>query len=257
MDLETENRIAAILLKEAAELRREAQKEGVLAYIRQPKARHRPNSRFLTATVLGIQQANRAVEVNEMWRSRQKELELDNKLKGKSKSESRHSSITKHDRESSRSTSRGHGRDDDDSKTTSSSSKKSPERCRREEDSLREEDLREFLNSRAKRGRGSVGPRMDETGPYLPQNPDDHDDLFGSSEKVSDQRHRVVLGPEIPSSWKRPLSSEDEQDDDRARRKKQKGSGSGRSKERSILQKSKDKSIDKKRKRKEERRVDH
>lgn len=56
MDLETENRIAAILLKEAAELRREAQKEGALAYLREPTVRSRPNSRFLTATVRGVQQ---------------------------------------------------------------------------------------------------------------------------------------------------------------------------------------------------------
>lgn len=56
MDLETENRIAAILLKQAAELRREAQKEGALAYLREPTVRCRPNSRFLTATVRGVQQ---------------------------------------------------------------------------------------------------------------------------------------------------------------------------------------------------------
>lgn len=58
MDLETENRIAAILLKEAAELRRQAQQDGALAYIRKPTARGRPNCRFLTATVRGIQQGN-------------------------------------------------------------------------------------------------------------------------------------------------------------------------------------------------------
>lgn len=56
MDLETENRIAAILMKEAAELRRQAEKEGVSAYLHQPKPRVRPNSRFLTATVRGVQQ---------------------------------------------------------------------------------------------------------------------------------------------------------------------------------------------------------
>lgn len=56
MDLETENRIAAMLMKEAAELRRQAEKEGVHVYLQQPKARFRPNSRFLTATVLGVQQ---------------------------------------------------------------------------------------------------------------------------------------------------------------------------------------------------------
>lgn len=56
MDLETENRIASILLREAAELRRQAEKEGVRAYLEKPNVRLRPNSRFLTATVLGVQQ---------------------------------------------------------------------------------------------------------------------------------------------------------------------------------------------------------
>ncbi|CAI0399282.1 unnamed protein product [Linum tenue] len=57
MDLETENRIAAMLLREAAELRRQAEKEDVRAYLEKPTVRARPNSRFLTATVLGVQQA--------------------------------------------------------------------------------------------------------------------------------------------------------------------------------------------------------
>lgn len=56
MDLETENRIAAILMREAAELRRQAEKKGVHAYLQQPKARFRPNSRFLSATVRGVEQ---------------------------------------------------------------------------------------------------------------------------------------------------------------------------------------------------------
>ncbi|CAH2054718.1 unnamed protein product [Thlaspi arvense] len=56
MDLETENRIASVLLREAAELRRQAEREGVRAYLEKPNVRYRPNSRFLTATVLGVQQ---------------------------------------------------------------------------------------------------------------------------------------------------------------------------------------------------------
>ncbi|KAL0722675.1 hypothetical protein Bca4012_037274 [Brassica carinata] len=58
MDLETENQIASVLLREAAELRRQAEKDGVLAYLEKPNVRHRTNSRFLTATVLGVQQCN-------------------------------------------------------------------------------------------------------------------------------------------------------------------------------------------------------
>ncbi|KAG5383787.1 hypothetical protein IGI04_035257 [Brassica rapa subsp. trilocularis] len=46
MDLETENRIASVLLREAAELRRQAEKDGVRAYLEKPNVRHRPNSRY-------------------------------------------------------------------------------------------------------------------------------------------------------------------------------------------------------------------
>ncbi|KAG5375493.1 hypothetical protein IGI04_040089, partial [Brassica rapa subsp. trilocularis] len=85
MDLETENRIASVLLREAAELRRQAEKDGVRAYLEKPNVRHRPNSRFLTTTVL----ANSAVETNEMGKARELENE---RLKRKSREESSRSS---------------------------------------------------------------------------------------------------------------------------------------------------------------------
>ena len=56
MDLETENRLASLLLEEARRLQLEANREGVHAYLRKPNnVRHRPNSRLLTATVRGAQ----------------------------------------------------------------------------------------------------------------------------------------------------------------------------------------------------------
>lgn len=56
MDLETENYLASLLMEEARRLRLQAETDGVHAYLRQPNVRGRPNSRFLTATVLGVQQ---------------------------------------------------------------------------------------------------------------------------------------------------------------------------------------------------------
>ncbi|TXG71711.1 hypothetical protein EZV62_000290 [Acer yangbiense] len=198
MDLETENRIAAILMNEAAELRRQAEKEGVHAYLQQPKVRGRPNSRFLTATVLGVQQANRSVEVNEMWRVRQKELELNDRLKGRSREESncsRHTDVGN----SSRSSNKRHGIDTDSASASCLSSKRAYESSySREDEGLRDEEIEKFLQSRVKRGRGAVGSRMDETGPYLPPSPD-------SNEKLSaryDVRQHSVFGPEKPPSLK-------------------------------------------------------
>ncbi|MBA0581181.1 hypothetical protein Gorai_023366, partial [Gossypium raimondii] len=83
------NRIAAILLKEAAERRRQAERDGIHVFLQHPKVRGRSNSRFPAATVL----ANRAVEVNEMWRVRQKEMELNERLKSRSNDHSGNSRI--------------------------------------------------------------------------------------------------------------------------------------------------------------------
>ncbi|XP_022724949.1 nucleolar protein 58-like [Durio zibethinus] len=246
MDLETENRIAAILLKEAAELRRQADREAVHVYLQQPKVRGRPNSRFLTATVLGVQQANRAVEVNEMWRVRQKELELNDRLKGTSKNDSRHNRSHGDISNPSRSKSRRH-----ESNVSASclSSKRVAESYSREDEGLRDEAVEEFLQSRVKRGRGSIGSRMDETGPYLPTNSD-------SLEKLSTipiaREHRVVLGPEKPFLLKSDESSDEELHEHR--RKKEKGHCESSDKKHSRKQKSKEKSRDKKKKRKDEKR---
>ncbi|PRQ22154.1 hypothetical protein RchiOBHm_Chr6g0247131 [Rosa chinensis] len=240
MDLETENRIAAILMREAAELRRQAEKEGVHAYLQQPKARFRPNSRFLSATVRGVEQANKAVEVNEMWRIRQKELELDERLKGKMKDESRNDR-NPGDGNTPRSTSKRHASMEDNVSATCSSSQGVYERCHsREENGLRDEELEEFLHSRVKRGRGAVGSRMDETGPYLPRS-DSEEQIAGPS-----LQERRVYGPEKPSQ-KLCDSSEEELPN----RKRSKKVSSGSSKKHRSKDKSKER---KKKKRKEEKR---
>ncbi|GLT85900.1 hypothetical protein SLE2022_040720 [Rubroshorea leprosula] len=269
MDLETENRIAAILLKEAAELRRQADRDGVGVYLQKPNVRGRPNSRFLTATVLGVQQANRAVEVNEMWRVRQKELELNDRLKKRSKDVSGSGRNHRDVDNSARSTSKRH---DDNASTSYISSKRVMENCySRKDEGLRDEEVEEFLHSRTKRGRGSVGSRMDETGPYLPTGSDSPRRL--SPTPVAKERH-VILGPEKPSSlrfhdsssdeelaekpssWKshsHELSSSDEELH-KHRSKKRKKVHSSSDKKSSRKHKLKEKSRVKKKKRKEERR---
>ena len=55
MDGVTERRLAAILLGEVAKLKRQVEERGVNAYLH-PQVRHRPNSRFLQATVNNVQQ---------------------------------------------------------------------------------------------------------------------------------------------------------------------------------------------------------
>lgn len=251
MDLETENRIAALLLKEAAELRRQAQKEGALAYLREPAARSRPNSRLLAATVRGVQQANRAVEVNEMWRLREKQLELDNKLR-RIRNESNSGRGYKDIRESRTSTSRERN-EVDNSASTYLSSKKRPvdDFDPMEDEGLKDDEIDQFLQSRVKRGRGSVGSRMDETGPYLPLSPDPKNILESDYEMPN--RVRVVLGPEKPDSLKSTESSSD----DEPHLHKKKKSKVGPSKRHTRKHKSKEKSKDKRKRKSKDMKSKH
>ncbi|KAI3993695.1 hypothetical protein MKX01_002708 [Papaver californicum] len=245
MDLETENRIASILMREAAELRRQADKEGVHAYLLQPKVRGRPNSRFLTATVRGVQQANRVVEMGEMWRVRQKEIELENKLQGKSRDVSNHSPST---RETETTVA-----------TVCTPRKRKMEECNTGENGsgLRDEEVEEFLHSRVKRGRGAVGSRMDETGPYLPSRSDlDPNGKFLASLNDArvgeDWEHRALLGPDKPSFLKKTSrkssSSESDSDQERSWRKEKRDESRSKSKKHysEKKHKSKDKYRDKK-----------
>ncbi|CAA2963744.1 nucleolar 58-like [Olea europaea subsp. europaea] len=248
MDLETENKIAAILLKEAAELRRQAEKEGVHTYIHQPTVRGRPNSRFLTATVRGVQQANRAVEVNEMWRLRQKEKELDSRLRG-----SRNGSSKRRSGSDVSNTSRSTSREYYDNESHSSASSSSKKRVTREshpskDDGLKDDEMEEFLHARIKRGRGDVGSRMDETGPYLPTSPNSKQKQSGCPDEEL-RKKRILIGPEKPFS----LKSDDESSQDKKKKAKMLGS----SKRHSKKYTSKEKSKDKKRERREEKKRKH
>ncbi|XP_058077179.1 uncharacterized protein LOC131225630 isoform X1 [Magnolia sinica] len=203
MDLATENRLAALLMEEATKLRMQAEEEGVHVYLRQPQVRGRPNSRFLTATVLGVQQANRTAEVNEMWRVRKKELELDEKLMGisRDKGSDRSSFLrTDYPEGSSR-------RREVDKHATDScgSRKRASEDCNTDEDSgLRDDEVEEFLHSRVKRGRGAIGSRMDEPGPFLPSSSSDSKGKFlvNHEMRVVEEWEQRVLGPEKPSFLK-------------------------------------------------------
>ena len=58
---------------------------------------------------------------------------------------------------------------------------------------------------RKKRGRGAIGPRMDETGPYLPPNPDEE-----PSTSPDFRERRAIYGPKRPPSLQSYESSEEE-----------------------------------------------
>ena len=84
-----------------------------------------------------------------MWRVRQKELELNDRLKGRSREESncrKHTDVGN----SSRSSSKRHGIDTDSASASCLSSKRAYESSySREDEGLRDEEIEKFLQSRS------------------------------------------------------------------------------------------------------------
>ncbi|KAK8522328.1 hypothetical protein V6N12_056040 [Hibiscus sabdariffa] len=124
--------------------------------------------------------ANRAVEVHEMSRVRHTELELNDRLKARSKADSGHNGSHVDRSIYYRSTNR-----------------------RRESEVTMDEEIDEFLQSRVKHGQGSIGSRMDETGPYLPTDSEFPGKLPTTSIGME---HHAKLGPEKPSSLRQDES---------------------------------------------------
>lgn len=104
---------------------------------------------------------------------------------------------------------------------------------------------------RTKRGRGAVGPRMDETGPYLPPHPDEE---ASSSHDVRERR--VIYGPQRPQSLQSYESSEEELHEEK-RKKNKKSHKTHSDKEHSKKRKSKEQSMHRKKKRDEKRSKHH
>ncbi|PUV26693.1 hypothetical protein GQ55_J001300 [Panicum hallii var. hallii] len=123
-----------------------------------------------------------------MWRAREKELELESKMKGRSKDcddsrgEKRKSEMRNHS-SSSRVEQEG---------TTYSTSYSD------QEDGLKEDEIERFLHSRVKRGRGAIGSRMDEPGPYLDSSSRCHENGPSPDIRLEEKWERRVQGPEKP-----------------------------------------------------------
>lgn len=56
MNPETERRLAALIMEEANMMRRQAERDGVGAYLLKPVIKARPNRQFLNAMVRNVQQ---------------------------------------------------------------------------------------------------------------------------------------------------------------------------------------------------------
>ncbi|KAG7583781.1 hypothetical protein ISN44_As08g032980 [Arabidopsis suecica] len=127
-----------------------------------------------------------------MWRVRKKEIELEDEIhKGKSREESSSSQMKQNGSFLKRSLDKRCNSGDEKMVTCASSSKRW---YSEDDEGLGDDDIETFLHSRRKkRGRGSIGPMMDETGPYLPA----ENRTFQSCDR---RERKVVLGPERPPS---------------------------------------------------------
>jgi len=118
--------------------------------------------------------------MEEMWRQR----ELENKASRdkRSRREYREEVAAERDRYAERRSSNG--------EANNSSSDQ-------DDDGLKDEDIEKFLQSKVKRGRGAVGSRMDEPGPYRarPEGPDTDVRL---KEDWEARIARPVAGPSLP-----------------------------------------------------------
>uniref|UniRef100_A0A0A9D6H6 Uncharacterized protein n=1 Tax=Arundo donax TaxID=35708 RepID=A0A0A9D6H6_ARUDO len=142
-----------------------------------------------------------------MWRAREKELELESKMNGRAKD---------HD------DSRGKKRKSD-MRNHSSSSRIDQKGINYnssysdQEDGLGDDEIEKFLHSRVKRGRGAVGSRMDEPGPYLNASSHRQDNEPSPDIRLEEKWERQVQGPEKPlffrskspdDHWRRETSDE-------------------------------------------------
>lgn len=216
--------------------------------------------------------ANRVVEVNEMWRAREKELELESKMKrsrglGDARGEKRKSDL--------RNQSSSPRVEEEGIAYNSSYSD--------QEDGLGDDDIEKFLHSRSvfsifwlfyyqhftqvaicnvsdrdvtlvcyrvKRGRGAVGSRMDEPGPYLNVASRSQENEPNADTRVEEKWERRVQGPEKPLSlrsrspddyWRREALDGEPSSPELHKKKEKKKEKSSEKKDRKERRKKKDK----------------
>ncbi|KAL3157619.1 hypothetical protein ABBQ32_012068 [Trebouxia sp. C0010 RCD-2024] len=127
----SEDSVAKLLTRDAQQLADRAKEIGVTAYAQKAVHRIRPNGQFLQATLRNIESGNRRVEENAMWRHHKAQLTGSREKRG--------------------------------AHVSSNDVKDVPDPSLHREDAA----VMAFLSSKPKRGRGGVGSRVEETGPYL------------------------------------------------------------------------------------------
>lgn len=148
---------------------------GVTAYTQKAVHRLRPNEKFLQATLRNVKSGNRRVEENMMWRQRRAEL---------AGHDARHP-------------------DSDDSPHASKHIRMADAHSV-QDTAYTDAAVMRLLSSKPVRGRGGVGSRVEETGPYLPAEAD-----TGRENNEAAASNGRTVGPDCPD-WIRQVSGNSE-----------------------------------------------
>eukprot|EP01024_Parvocaulis_polyphysoides_P057921 TRINITY_DN61887_c0_g1_i1.p2 TRINITY_DN61887_c0_g1~~TRINITY_DN61887_c0_g1_i1.p2 ORF type:complete len:192 (-),score=24.64 TRINITY_DN61887_c0_g1_i1:79-654(-) len=139
----SQEQLAELVAQDARQLTEKAKEFGVGAYLLKPVQRERLNERFIQNTLKNVEFANRQLDESVMAGCREKQLSLD-----RPKSSKQH-------RTNIYNPSKKRKRSDDEQMDA------------QDVDDMDEEDVLSFLSKRQVRGRGGVGSRASEPGPFV------------------------------------------------------------------------------------------
>lgn len=193
--------LASLILQDV-ERRGEAVKErGVSAWAHRPKNREQVNERFLRNTLRGVSSNNRRAERSAAGRS-----ESPVRSQGAKRGRDTHDGVADRGR-GDRSGAHGKGSLEVEEGTSAGSSSSDASSSESERDTrpddtekgrgMKDDELAAFLSRpRVKRGRGAVGSRADEPGPFLPRSSSAHSGRHHASSSHTVRGYSLVLPDE-------------------------------------------------------------
>jgi hypothetical protein len=205
----SDSRAVRAIEERALLLEKAAASSGVLGYLERPMAppvRGRPNELFLRNTLRSVFHSNRRAQEDEMWEQRQHQLKrIEEEQSGVRRDREEDPAVVRRQGGQDEPTTKSRdpqaenpNQDSDESPRSSSSSGQSDgkEGGKGDEDwVMSEEELQTMLSRHRAKGRGGVGSRVDDVGPFLPTD----DAEVKGMEDAKQVVRRMLKGPEMPS----------------------------------------------------------
>jgi hypothetical protein len=205
----SDSRAVRAIEERALLLEKAAAASGVLGYLERPMAppvRGRPNELFLRNTLLSVFHSNRRAQEDEMWEQRQhqlKRIQMDQSGGRRDQEEDPavvrrqggHNEPTTKSRDPQAENPHQNSNESPSSSSSSGHSAGKEEGKVDEEWVMSEEELQAMLLRHRAKGRGGLGSRVDDVGPFLPTD----DALVRGMEDAKQVARRMLKGPEMPS----------------------------------------------------------